>query len=140
MFLLMQLKTLMLLCLYIISLSTAEINLMCQEVCECLKEMNHQTVMLIWPQIPLHHLNMNQVLQKFQQQMEKETGAKAHGPLKYLRNYWRSLKMPLINYIISLKLNLAKDSMMFNTTGDITFKITGSYVPITRCQLRIREN
>ena len=48
--------------------------------------------------------------------------------------------MPLINCIISLKLNLAKDSMMFNTTADTTFKITSSYVPITHCQLRIREN
>ena len=52
-------------------------------------------------------------------------------PLKYLSNFWRSLKMPLINYKIHLELNWNKDCVM-STIADTTFKITNTklYVPI----------
>ena len=52
--------------------------------------------------------------------------------MKYLRNFWRSLEMPLINCKIHLELNWTKISVISNTDGDTTFKITNIklYVPI----------
>ena len=49
-------------------------------------------------------------------------------PLKHLRNFWRSLEMPLINCKIHLELNWSKDCVM-STIADTTFK-TMLYVPI----------
>ena len=39
-------------------------------------------------------------------------------PLKYLSNFWRSLKMPLTNCKIHLELNWSKDCVM-STIADI---------------------
>ena len=52
-------------------------------------------------------------------------------PLKHLRNFWRSLEMPLINCKIHLELNWSKDCVM-STIADTIFKITNSklYLPI----------
>ena len=52
-------------------------------------------------------------------------------PLKYLSNFWRSLKIPLINYKIHLELNWTKDCVT-STVADATFKIinTKLYVQI----------
>ena len=52
-------------------------------------------------------------------------------PLKHLSNFWRSLKMPLINSKIPLELNWTKDIVM-STIADTLFKITNTklYVPI----------
>ena len=36
-------------------------------------------------------------------------------PLKYLSNFWRTLKMPLINYEINLDLNLTKKYVIVAT-------------------------
>ena len=56
-------------------------------------------------------------------------------PLKYLSNFWRTLKMPLINYEINLDLNLTKKYVIVAT--DIanqgkTFSIMDEkpYVPL----------
>ena len=46
-------------------------------------------------------------------------------PLKYLSNFWRSLKMPLINFKIYLEVNWTKDCSML-TIADTTFKITNT--------------
>ena len=56
---------------------------------------------------------------------------KIAAPLKYLSNFWRSLKMLLINCKIRLELNLSKDCVM-STIDARTFKITNIklYVPI----------
>ena len=52
-------------------------------------------------------------------------------PLKYLRNFWRSLEMLLINCKINFELNWTKDCVM-STIADTKFKITNTklYVPI----------
>ena len=52
-------------------------------------------------------------------------------PLKYLRNFWRSLGMLLINCKINFELNWTKDCVM-STIADTKFKITNTklYVPI----------
>ena len=52
-------------------------------------------------------------------------------PLKYLRNFWRSLEMLIINCKTYLELNWSEDCVM-PTITDITFKIknTKLYVPI----------
>ena len=42
-------------------------------------------------------------------------------PLKYFSNFWRSLKMPLINCKIHLKLNWSKDCVM-SIIADTTLK------------------
>ena len=69
-------------------------------------------------------------------------GAKIAAPLKYLRNFWRSLEMPLINCKVELSLrwiencvltSAAVDANANNTGADsATFKITDTklYVPI----------
>ena len=53
-------------------------------------------------------------------------------PLKYMSNLWRSLKMPLINCKIYLKLNWSKDCVMPNVVVVREFKVTNTklYVPI----------
>ena len=58
--------------------------------------------------------------------------AKIVVPLKYLSNFFRSLKLPLINCKIHLDLNWTKDCVMSSVAGATTFKITSTklYVPI----------
>ena len=56
-------------------------------------------------------------------------------PLKYLSDFWRTLKMPLINYEINLDLNLSKKYVIVATNianQGKTFSITDEkpYVPV----------
>ena len=53
-------------------------------------------------------------------------------PLKYLSNFWTSLKMSLINCKIYLELNWSKDCVMPNVAGVTECKVTNTklYVPI----------
>ena len=53
-------------------------------------------------------------------------------PLKYLSNFWRTLKMPLINCEVNLILTWSSDCVISSATGEIKFKITETklYVPI----------
>ena len=52
--------------------------------------------------------------------------------LKYLSNFWRSLKMSIINCKIHLELYWSKNCVVSNTVGARSFKITNTkfYVPI----------
>ena len=56
---------------------------------------------------------------------------KVAAPLKHWSNFWRALKMSLINCKIHLELNWTKDCVM-STIADTIFKIanTKMYVPI----------
>ena len=58
-------------------------------------------------------------------------GVKIAVPLKYLSNFWRSLKMPLINCKVELSLKWIENCML-TTATTATFKITDAklYVPI----------
>ena len=62
-------------------------------------------------------------------------------PLKHLRNFWRSLEMPLINCKIHLELNWSKDCVM-STIADTTFKITNTklYVLIVTLSSKVNVN
>ena len=53
-------------------------------------------------------------------------------PLKYLSNFWRTLKIPLINCEVNLILTWPKDCVITNSTGEGKFKIaeTKFYVPV----------
>ena len=51
-------------------------------------------------------------------------------PLKYLRKFWRTLEMPLMNCEVSLILTWSPSCVITNSTGEGKFKIidTNSYV------------
>ena len=53
-------------------------------------------------------------------------------PLKYLRNFWRTLEMLLINCEVNLILTWCKDCVITNSTGEGKFAITETklYVPV----------
>ena len=53
-------------------------------------------------------------------------------PLKYLSNFFRSLKMPLINFKIKLNLIWKKECVLSTNIGDVVFIIndTKLYVPV----------
>ena len=59
-------------------------------------------------------------------------GVKIVVPLKYLRNFWRSLEMPLINCKIKLSLTWNPNCVLSNLVGNSTFTITDAkpYVPV----------
>ena len=72
----------------------------------------------------------NSALFKFKQ---KITGVTAAGgtkdieimvPLKYLSNFWRTHKMPLINCEINLILTWSKKCVLSNGTKALTFAVT----------------
>ena len=60
-------------------------------------------------------------------------------PLKYLRNFWRSLEMPLINCKIHLELNWSKDCVM-STIADATCKITNTKLYVAIVTLSSKDN
>ena len=53
-------------------------------------------------------------------------------PLKYLNNFWRTLKLPLINCEVNLILTWSKNCVITNSTGAGKFAITETklYVPV----------
>ena len=53
-------------------------------------------------------------------------------PLKYLRNFWRTLEMPLINCEVNLNLTWSSTCVITNSTAAGTFQIrdTKFYVPV----------
>ena len=53
-------------------------------------------------------------------------------PLKYLRNFWTTLEMQLINCEINLILTWSEDCVISSATGATKFKITDTklYVPV----------
>ena len=61
-------------------------------------------------------------------------------PLKYLSNFWRTLKMPLINSEVNLILTWSSTCVITNSTSAGTFEITDTklYVPVVT--LSTKEN
>ena len=68
-----------------------------------------------------------------------ENGVKIAVPLKYLRNFWRSLEMPFINCKVELSLKWY-ETCLLTTTTTATFEITDAkhYVPIVT--LSVEDN
>ena len=61
-------------------------------------------------------------------------------PLKYLRNFWRTLELPLINCEVSFILTWSSTCVITNSAGAGTFEITDTklYVPVVT--LSTKEN
>ena len=61
-------------------------------------------------------------------------------PVKYLINFWRTLKLPLINCEVNLILTWSSTCVITNSTGAGTFEITDTklYVPVVT--LSTKEN
>ena len=61
-------------------------------------------------------------------------------PLKYLSNFWRTLKMPLINCEVNLILTWSSTCVITNSTGAGRFATTDTrlYVPVVT--LSTQEN
>ena len=61
-------------------------------------------------------------------------------PLKYLSNFWRTFKLPLINCEVNLILTWSSTFVIANSTGAGTFEITDTklYVPVVT--LSTKEN
>ena len=55
---------------------------------------------------------------------KKDDVEKEMVPLKYLSNFWRTLKMPLINCEINLNLTWSEKCVLSNDTKVTTFAIT----------------
>ena len=68
-----------------------------------------------------------------------KNGVKIAVPLKYLSNFWRSLKMPLINCKVELSLKWY-ETCLLTTATTATLKITDAklYVPIVT--LSVEDN
>ena len=62
-------------------------------------------------------------------------------PLKYLSNFWRTLKMPLINCEVSLFLTWSPTCVITNSTGQGKFNITDTnlYVPVVTLSTKDNE-
>ena len=62
-------------------------------------------------------------------------------PLKHLSNFWRTLKMPLINCEVNLILTCSKDCVITNSTGEGKFAITETnlYVPVVTLSTKDNE-
>ena len=61
-----------------------------------------------------------------------EKGVEIMVPIKYLSNFWRTLKMPLINCEVNLLLTWSSTCVITNFTGAVSFAITDTklYVPV----------
>ena len=62
----------------------------------------------------------------------RKDGVKIAVPWKCLSNFWRSLKMPLINCKVELSLSWNKNRILSSVSNDSTFEITDTklYVPV----------
>ena len=56
-------------------------------------------------------------------------------PLKYLSNFWRTLKMPLINCEVDLILTWSRHCVISSATGETKFKITETKLLCYGCKL-----
>ena len=67
-------------------------------------------------------------------------GVKIAVPLKYLSNFWRSLKMLLVNCKVELSLSWDPNSVLSNLVGASTFRITDAKLYLTIVTLSIEDN
>ena len=61
-------------------------------------------------------------------------------PLKYLRNFWRTLEMLLINCEVSLILTWSPSCVITNSTGEEKFKITHTNLYVQVVTLSTKDN
>ena len=99
-------------------------------------------------------------IKKMVKTLSKKTNLKIVVPLKHLRNFWRTLDMPLINWEVSFTLPWSENCILtditaqtadpnadptisaINNSTNATFKITGKklYVPVVTFQLKMIIN
>ena len=61
-------------------------------------------------------------------------------PLKYLRNFWRSLEMPLINCDIHLELKWIEDCILSSAGDSAKFEITDAKLHVPIATLFTKDN
>ena len=61
-------------------------------------------------------------------------------PLKYLRNFWRTLEMPLINCEVILILTWSKDCVITSPEGEVKFAITETKLYVLVVTLSTQDN
>ena len=61
-------------------------------------------------------------------------------PLKYLRNFWRTLEMLLINWEVNLILTLPKDCVISSATGETKLAITETKLYVLVVTLSTQDN
>ena len=61
-------------------------------------------------------------------------------PLEYLRNFWRTLEMPLINSEVNLILTWSSTCVITNSTVAGTFEVTDTKVYVSVVTLSTKEN
>ena len=61
-------------------------------------------------------------------------------PLRHLRNFWRTLEMPLINCEINVILTWSSTCVITNSTGAGTFAITDTWFYVPVVNLSTQEN
>ena len=61
-------------------------------------------------------------------------------PLKYLRNFWRTLEMSLINYEVNLILTWSSTCVITNFTGAGRFAITNTNFVVPVVTLSTQDN
>ena len=60
-------------------------------------------------------------------------------PLKYLRNFWRTLEIPLTNCDLNLILTWSSTCVITNSTGAGTFEITDTKLYVSVVTLSIQD-
>ena len=61
-------------------------------------------------------------------------------PLKYLSNFWRTLKNPLINCEVNLELTWSRDCVITNSTGKGKFSIIETKLHVPAVTLSTQDN
>ena len=87
------------------------------------------------------HITINSSLFKYKSSfITNRNGVKIAVPLKYLSNFWRSSKIPLINCKVEFSLKWDKNYIFSSEVDNSVFAITEikRYVPIVTCR-RQRE-
>ena len=72
--------------------------------------------------------------------INNEKDVEIMAPLKYLRNFWRTLEMSLINCEVSLILTWSSTCVITNSTGAGAFEITDTKLYIPVVTLSIQDN
>ena len=71
---------------------------------------------------------------------DKEKDVEIMVPLKYLRIFWRTLEMPLINCEVNLILTWSSAYVIINSAGAGTFKIANTKLCVSVVTLSTQDN
>ena len=88
-----------------------------------------------------NHIPNNSSLFKYKSSLtSNRNGVKIAAPLKYLRNFWRSLEMPLINCKVELSLSWNPNCVLSILAGNSYFTITDAKLDVPIVALSAEDN